>query len=161
MSSSPNRTATTRYLSSVTKWRIFIPTDTEITTVELAGLVIDSVICQHGSQRTIISDRGLKFISESWRHLTDQLGIQPRYSTAYHPQTDGKTDRVNQTLEQYLRIFTTFNQDNRSELLWLARGLSMIVVEDRRSYLGGKLQKFRSPLSGLYICRSTTVFFKN
>lgn len=138
----------------------------EIITAKLAGLVIDSVICQHGSQRTIISDRGLKFISKSWRQLTDRLGIQPRYSTAYHPQTDGQTDQVNQTLEQYLRIFTNFNQDDRSELLWLARGLSMIVVEDRRSYLdlgvgGGELRKFRSPLSGLYICRSTTVFFKN
>lgn len=44
-------------------------------------------------------------------------------------------DQVNQTLEQYLRIFTTFNQDNRSELLWLARGLSITVLEYRRSYL--------------------------
>ncbi len=53
-----------------------------------------------------MSDRG-----SSWRQLIDKLGIKLNRLTAYHPQTDGQTERVNQVLEQYLRLFTSYNQD--------------------------------------------------
>ncbi|TYJ51252.1 hypothetical protein B9479_008190 [Cryptococcus floricola] len=57
------------------------------------------------------------FVSKFWRHLTTQLGIKLNLSTAYHPQTDGQTERVNQTVEQYLRVFTSYNQDDWDTLL--------------------------------------------
>ena len=49
-----------------------------------------------------------------WRQLTDELGIKLNLSTAYRPQTDRQTERVNQVLEQYLRVFASYNQDNWS-----------------------------------------------
>lgn len=59
-----------------------------------------------------MSDHGLVFNFHFLRHLYQNLGITPTFSTAYHPQTDGKTERVNQTLEQYLRLFVNHHQDD-------------------------------------------------
>lgn len=101
----------------LTKWSIFIPTDNRISSARLAELLIDRVFSQHGLPNSIVSDRGSTFVSKLWRYITEQLGIDLRLSTAYHPQTDGQTERVNQVLEQYLRIFTTYNQDDWSSLL--------------------------------------------
>jgi len=62
-------------------------------------------------------DRGPQFatkvIQKTWR----QLGIKSSLSTAYHPQTDGETERVNQEIEQYLQVFCNFQQDNWSHLI--------------------------------------------
>jgi hypothetical protein len=101
----------------LTKWAIFIPTTTTLTSSGLAELILDRLISQHGLPNAIVSDRGSKFTSKLWRYLMSRLGIQLRLSTAFHPQTDGQTERVNQVLEQYLRIFTSYNQDDWSTLL--------------------------------------------
>lgn len=101
----------------LTKWAIFIPTTTRLTAPGLAELVLSHVLPQHGLPDSIVSDRGTKFVSKFWRHLTDRLGIKLNLSTAYHPQTDGQTERVNQVLEQYLRIFTSYHQDDWDLLL--------------------------------------------
>jgi len=101
----------------LTKWAIFIPTTTRLNAPNLAELFIQHVVSQHGLPKSIVSDRGSKFISRFWRQLTDKLGIKLNLSTAYHPQTDGQTERVNQVLEQYLRVFASYNQDNWSTLL--------------------------------------------
>lgn len=101
----------------LTKWAIFIPTTTTLTSSGLAELILDRLISQHGLPNAIVSDRGSKFTSKLWRYLMSRLGIQLRLSTAFHPQTDGQTERVNQVLEQYLRIFTSYNQDDWSSLL--------------------------------------------
>jgi hypothetical protein len=101
----------------LTKWSIFIPTKTTLTSSGLAELILDRLISQHGLPEAIVSDRGSKFVSKLWRYLTSRLGIHLRLSTAFHPQTDGQTERVNQVLEQYLRIFTSYNQDDWSTLL--------------------------------------------
>ena len=53
----------------------------------------------HGLPETIVSDRGPQFISSFWKYLTTSLGIKRKLSTAYHPQTDGQTERVNQDLK--------------------------------------------------------------
>jgi transposase InsO family protein len=101
----------------LTKWAIFIPTTITLTSLGLAKLILDRLIGQHGLPNAIVSDRGSKFTSKLWRYLMSRLGIQLRLSTAFHPQTDGQTKRVNQVLEQYLRIFTSYNQDDWSTLL--------------------------------------------
>src|SRR3954467_3121377 len=59
--------------------------------------------CLHGVPKTIISDRGTQFVSRFWYHLQQALGTQLAFSTTYHPQTDGQTERVNQVLEDMLR----------------------------------------------------------
>ena len=54
---------------------------------------------------SIISDRGPQFAAGVMRELNAMLGIDSKLSTAFHPQTDGQTERMNQELEQYLRMF--------------------------------------------------------
>jgi hypothetical protein len=104
----------------LTKWSIFIPTTTRLTSPKLAQLIIDNVISQHGVPESIVSDRGSKFTSRFWGYVTSKLGVDLRLSTAYHPQTDGQTERVNQVLEQYIRMFGCHNQNDWSEKLGVA-----------------------------------------
>ena len=59
----------------------------------------------HGLPKSIISDRGPQFMAGLMRELNQILGIERKMSTVFYPQTDGQTERVNQELEQYLRIF--------------------------------------------------------
>jgi hypothetical protein len=101
----------------LTKWAIYIPTHTTLNSAGLGELLLDKVFSQHGLPTHITSDRGSKFVSKLWRYLMSKLGINLRLSTAYHPQTDGQTERVNQVMKQYLRIFTSYNQDDWSSIL--------------------------------------------
>jgi len=59
----------------------------------------------HGLPKSIISDRGPQFMAGLMRELNQILGIERKMSTVFYPQTDSQTERVNQELEQYLRIF--------------------------------------------------------
>ena len=66
----------------------------------------------------VISDRGPQFAAELMKELNEMLGIETKLSTAYYPQTDGQTERINQDLEQYLRMYVNYRQNNWPE--WLA-----------------------------------------
>jgi hypothetical protein len=68
-----------------------------------AELYIDRIVCLHGLPRTIVSDRGAQFVARFWEQLQESLGTKLIRSLAYHPQTDGQTERVNQILEDMLR----------------------------------------------------------
>ena len=61
------------------------------------------IVCLHGVPRTIVSDRGTQFTSKFWNQLHETLGTRLEFSTTFHPQTDGQTERVNQILEDTLR----------------------------------------------------------
>jgi len=74
----------------------------------------------HGLPDDIVSDRDSKFISHFWQSLMDLLSVKLNLSTAFHPQTDGQTERVNQTLEAYMRNYCSYQQDDWSDLLPLA-----------------------------------------
>ena len=74
----------------------------------------------HGLPSSIISDRDPVFTSKFWAELMGRLDVWLRNSTAFHPQTDGQTERVNQSLEQYLRQYCNYEQDNWFDLLPLA-----------------------------------------
>jgi hypothetical protein len=67
-----------------------------------------------------VSDRGSLFTSHFWAEVCYATKIKRRLSTAFHPQTDGQTERQNQTLEQYLRAYVDSNQDNWAAILPLA-----------------------------------------
>jgi transposase InsO family protein len=75
----------------------------------------------HGLPCQIISDRGVQFTSKVFKEFLKKLDIKGSMSTAYHPQTDGQTERVNQTLEQYLRIFCNTHQNNWVKFLASAK----------------------------------------
>jgi Reverse transcriptase (RNA-dependent DNA polymerase)/RNase H-like domain found in reverse transcriptase/Integrase zinc binding domain/Chromo (CHRromatin Organisation MOdifier) domain/Integrase core domain len=99
------------------KETVHIPTTVDISASELAELLEGVVFAQHGVPRSIVSDRGTLFTSEWWTTFCHHLVIKQRLSTAFHPQTDGVTERQNQTLECYLRCYVNYHQDNWASLL--------------------------------------------
>ena len=72
----------------------------------------------HGLPESVMSDRGLQFVVELTKELNKMLRIKTKLSTAFHPQTDGQTERMNQKVEQYLRFFIEHRQKDWLE--WLA-----------------------------------------
>jgi len=100
-----------------TKMAHFVATRTTVDSSDVAKLVTDTVYRLHGLPTDIVSDRDKVFTSHFWRHFLAILGVKPNLSTAFHPQTDGQTERVNQVLEQYLRGFCNYQQDNWQQLL--------------------------------------------
>lgn len=99
-----------------------IPVETrdELNSEGWANLLIKHVVSVHGIPHSITSDRGPQFVSQLIRDIYKKLGITGNPSTAYHPQTDGQTERINQELENYLRIFTSYRQDDWPDWLPLA-----------------------------------------
>ena len=89
--------------SRLTKVAHFIPVKTTYTSAKLAKIYMTRIVCLHGVPRTIVSDRGTQFTSKFWNQLHQTLGTRLEFSTAFHPQTDGQTERVNQILEDMLR----------------------------------------------------------
>ncbi|WVZ89058.1 LOW QUALITY PROTEIN: hypothetical protein U9M48_035516 [Paspalum notatum var. saurae] len=87
----------------LTKVAHFIPVNTTYSGAKLAELYISRIVCLHSVPKRIISDRGLQFTSRFWEQLHNSLNTKLRFSTAYHPQTDGQTERTNQILEDILR----------------------------------------------------------
>jgi hypothetical protein len=96
------------------------PCTTTITAPEFAELFADVVFKHHGVPDVLVSDRDPKFVSDFWKSLFSLLGTHLNISTAYHPQTDGQTERMNRQLEQVLRHFVNFHHDNWDKLLPLA-----------------------------------------
>ena len=88
-----------------TKMAHFVPTTEKTTAEGLARLFRDNVWRLHGLPESIISDRGPQFAAGLMRELNGLLGIETKLSAAFHPQTDGQTEHMNQKLEQYLRMF--------------------------------------------------------
>jgi hypothetical protein len=87
----------------LTKVAHFIPIKTTYAGLQLAELYISRIVCLHGVPKKIVSDRGTQFTSKFWERLHETLDTQLRFSSAYHPQTDGQTKRINQILEDMLR----------------------------------------------------------
>jgi hypothetical protein len=94
-------------VNSLTKRAHFILTHTTINAEGTALLFLKEVWKHHGTPRVVISDRGPQFVAAFTCELYKLLNIKLAISTAYHPQTDRQTERVNQVLEGYLRIFTS------------------------------------------------------
>ena len=92
-------------VDQLTKIVHFIPTTEKMTAEGLAKLFRDNMWKLHSLPKSIISDRGLQFIAGLMRELNQILEIKSKMSTVFHPQTDGQMERVNQELEQYLRMF--------------------------------------------------------
>src|SRR5262249_13298676 len=100
-----------------TKMAHFSATKTTAQAPDVAQLFLQDIHRLHGLPTDIVSDRDKIFTSNFWRHLLALLDVRPNLSTAFHPQSDGQTERVNQTLEQYLRVFCDYQQDNWQDLL--------------------------------------------
>ena len=98
----------------------FIATMEKTSAEGLAKLFQDQVWRLHGLPESIISDRGVQFAVGMIKELNNLLEIQMKLSTAYYPQTDGQTERINQELEQYLRVFIDHRQEQWPDWLGMA-----------------------------------------
>ena len=89
-----------------------IPCREDTTTEDLAELFVTHVWQHHGWPESLVSDRGGQFVAGFWKVLNKRLGAKVTLSTAFHPETDGQTERLNSTIEQYLRAYVTYQQDD-------------------------------------------------
>ena len=102
----------------LSKMTHFVATTEETSAEGLARLFQDNIWKLHGLPESVVSDRGPQFAAELTKELNQILGIETRLSIAFHSQTDGQTERMNQELEQYLRFFV--EQRQKDWLEWLA-----------------------------------------
>jgi len=104
------------------KGSILLPVPADRFTAEgTAELFLEHYVGQHWLPRGMVSDRGVQWVNAFWKHACRRLNIQQRLSTAYHPETDGSTERRNQEVERYLRTFTTYMQNDWAKMLPVAQ----------------------------------------
>jgi len=118
------------FVDCLTKQRHLLPCTTTITAEGLADLFCDRIFRYHELPETIVSDRGPQFASRFWKHLCACLMIDPRLSTAFHPQTDGQTERMNAVMEQHLQAYVNYLQDDWTSYLFLAEFAGNNQVSD-------------------------------
>ena len=112
----------------------FIAAKNTITAKDFADIFIKEIYKHHGIPKSITSDRDSKFISKFWQEFTKILKIKANTSTSYHPQTDGQTERTNRTLQQLLRNYVNYNQDNWEDLLLLVEFAYNDAIQDSTKF---------------------------
>jgi len=122
-----------------TKMAHFVPTTEKTTAEGLARLFRDNVWRLHGLPKSIIFNRGPQFAAELMRELNEMLGIKTKLSMAFHPQTDGQTERMNQELEQYLCMFIDHCQEQWPEWLGTAE-----FAYNNKAHSGTKVSPFEA-----------------
>lgn len=105
------------FVDRLSKMVHLVPTVETLSAEGFAKLFRDWVIRLHGMPETVLSDRGPQFNSMFWDHVTRLTGVKRSMSSAYHPQTDGQTERINRTLEEMLRSYVSPDQQDWDEHL--------------------------------------------
>ena len=95
----------------------FVPCAKIPTAQQLAQLFLQHVYRLHGCPECVISDRGMQFSSKFWKSFLALLGTKQTLSSLSHPQTDGATEQLNSTLEQFLHCYINYQQDDWVDLL--------------------------------------------
>ena len=90
-------------MDRLTKSAYFLPVKTTYSTVQYARIYVDQIVRLHGVPTTIVSDRGSQFTSRLWDQVHQAMGTRLAFSTAFHPQTDGQSERTIQVLKDMLR----------------------------------------------------------
>ena len=108
-------------VDQLSKQAHFIPTTSDVTSLRVTRLFQDGIWKSHGLPEEMISDGGPQFMSNFMWGLSKTLRIKVAASTAYHPQTDGQTKRVNQEVEQFLRLFVNQRQDDWYDWISIAK----------------------------------------
>ena len=101
----------------LTKMTHFFPCTTNVKADQLASLFLNNIFRLHGIPQDIVSDRDPKFVSAFWREFCRLLGTHQSLSTAYHPQSDGQTERYNRVLEEMLRHYVSPYQSDWNDYL--------------------------------------------
>ena len=100
------------FVDKLSKMVHFAPTNTTCTASDLAHITFNTIVRHHGFPQSIISDRDARFTSEFWTQLWANTNTKLDMSTAYHPQSDGQTERVNRVLEDQLRAYVNVHQND-------------------------------------------------
>jgi len=109
-------------------------TTTNISSEGVAKIYWDEIWKMHGVPKTVISDRGSQFASRFMEDFTRVLETKRKLSTAYHPQTNGQTERINQEIGTFLRHYVNYQQDDWTE--WLAA--AEFTYNDKKHAATGK-----------------------
>jgi hypothetical protein len=104
-------------IDKLTRYTYYLPLRTTSTAQDVFALLDRFVLSERGYPSKIISDRDSRFTSHFWEALWDGMGTTLKRSTAFHPQTDGSTERANRTLIEQLRGFVANDQSNWDTLL--------------------------------------------
>ena len=107
-------------IDRLSKEAVFIPTTDNATAINVADTFVTHVFTKHGIPLHVSSDCGSEFTSHFFRSLGSLLRMRLHFTSGHHPSANGQVERVNSTLEQYLRIYCNYQQDNWSKLLPLA-----------------------------------------
>jgi hypothetical protein len=107
-------------IDRLTKTAHFLPMHSTYNAKKYVEIYLDQIVHLHGVPKTIISNRGAQFIARFWEQLQYALGTKLIRSSAYHPQTDGQTERINQILEDMLRACVLQYDKNWNKCLSLA-----------------------------------------
>ena len=75
---------------------------------DLIYIFVKTIMTQYRTPDEIILNKDKLFTSQFWQSIIDQLGMKYKLFTSYHPQTDGRTERTNQTIEQYLKYYLNY-----------------------------------------------------
>ncbi len=126
-----------------------MPTTSTVTAEGVVRLFRDNVWKLHGLPEKVLSNRGPQFASRVMRELNRLLGIKTATSTAFHPQTDGQTERVNQELEQYLRLFVNHRQSDWMNWLPMAEFTYNNRVQAATKYTPFLLNAGQHPRMGI------------
>ncbi|GJP57580.1 hypothetical protein CLOP_g20993, partial [Closterium sp. NIES-67] len=110
-------TAILVFVDRLTNMVHFVATTTDVSAERYAKLFVEHVFRLHGLPRVLVSDRDPRFTSRFWHKVTRTLGTKLKMSSAFHPQTDGQTERTNRTLEQMLLSFIGPTQNDWDDLL--------------------------------------------
>ena len=102
-------TAVAVFIDRLMKQVHFAPCTKEVTASDYARIFVDTVFRHHGLPEVIISDRDPRFTSKFWTTLFELLGTDLRFSTAFHPQTDGQSEVMIRTLENFLQPYVEKN----------------------------------------------------
>jgi len=155
-----------------TKMAHFIPIDEKDSPTVAKGS-LNNVWKYHGFPEDIVSDRAGTFTGQYFTDLYDYLGIKRSMSTAFHPQTDGQTERMNQLIEAHIRAYCNFEQNDWAEMLPMAEyaynnpNHSATKITPFYANYGYEPRSswptevhFRNPASGMYGHYMTSVYDK-
>lgn len=133
------------FVDRFTKMVHLAPTTSDVDAVDTAELFMQHVFRLHGVPATIVTDRGSVFVSQFFATLMKALGVQQLLSTAYHPQTDGQTERANRVMEDCLRHFITPTQDDWDKLLPMVEFAINGAVQESTKHTPFFLNYYRNP----------------
>src|SRR5258706_6792043 len=141
----------------LSKWIHAIPRVTSLDSAGVAWLFLEHIWHHHGLPEEVISNCGSAFVSNFSCKLAALLGVKLTPSTSYHPQTDGQTERMNQEIEAYLRVFVSHQQDDWANWLPLVEFAYNNKVHTATRWTPFELDVGQHPCLGVEPMRTSTV----